>query len=498
MADIKILPAISYISVTGSAVMQGSGSATTASIFTVTGNNGALFSVTDDLSTSIFSANTISGLPVIEAFSNYCTVLGQYNGHRLVITSGSIGGGKCTTASGNYSFVGGGKSNTASATYTVVAGGCSNLASAYLTTVGGGVCNRATFQYSTIGGGFFNQALGSVSTVGGGESNYSGAGWTTVAGGCGNYAYGAVGVFVGGGLNNCSRNTVSAIAGGQGNDIPNGYGFIGGGYFNVINGFVSTIAGGQSNNIGASGNRAFIGGGLSNSVSAAYGTVGGGRQSTASAPYSTVAGGFCNTASGTKSAVGGGQANTASGAYSFTAGYGNTVSGAISVAFGQGNSVTGVRSITVGLTNSVSGTYSAAFGCGLTAASSCYLYANNICNVSGGTSDCRMKHSICPITYNLDQITKLKPTSFVFNNDCSNFRRYGFIAQEVCQVVPEIITYHPIDKVDSQGNVGGEVDGEPILQFEKDAVYASYVNAFKELKDRLEVVEAILKNNNLM
>ena len=42
------------------------------------------------------------------------------------------------------------------------------------------------------------------------------------------------------------------------------------------------------------------------------------------------------------------------------------------------------------------------------------------------------------------------------------------------------------------------VDGEPILQFEKDAVYASYVNAFKELKGRLEVVEAILKNNNLM
>jgi hypothetical protein len=99
-----------------------------------------------------------------------------------------------------------------------------------------------------------------------------------------------------------------------------------------------------------------------------------------------------------------------------------------------------------------------------------------------------MKHSICPLTYSLDKLTQLNPVSFVFNGDCSNFKRYGFIAQQVCQVVPEIITHHPIDKVDAEGNVGGE--GEPILQFEKDALYASYVNALKELKDRLEIVEA--------
>jgi hypothetical protein len=100
-----------------------------------------------------------------------------------------------------------------------------------------------------------------------------------------------------------------------------------------------------------------------------------------------------------------------------------------------------------------------------------------------------MKHSICPLTYSLDKLTQLNPVSFVFNGDCSNFRRYGFIAQEVCEKIPEIITHHPIDKVDAEGNVGGEVDGEPILQFEKDAVYASYVNAFKELKERIEALE---------
>ena len=441
MADIKILPAISYISVTGSAVMQGSGSATTASIFTVTGNNGALLNVTDDLSTSIFSANTISGLPVIEAFSNYCTVLGQYSGHQLRVTCTSIAGGKCATASGAYSIVAGGKSNTASSTYTTVAGGCSNLASANLATVGGGVCNRATAGWTTIAGGFFNQALGSVSAVGGGENNYAGASWATVAGGVLNYAYNGESAFVGGGRVNCARNVYATIAGGNGNDVQIGFGFIGGGFFNLNCGCVATIAGGQQNQISATGNRGFIGGGFSNSVSNSYGTVAGGRLNTASGPYSSVLGGLSNT---------------------------------------------------------TSGAFSSAAGCGITASSACYFYANNICNVSGGTSDCRMKHSICPITYNLDQIAKLKPTSFVFNGDCSNFRRYGFIAQEVCQVIPDIITHHPIDKIDSKGNVGGNVAGDPVLQFEKDAVFASYVNAFKELKGRLEAVEAILKNNNLM
>ena len=57
-----------------------------------------------------------------------------------------------------------------------------------------------------------------------------------------------------------------------------------------------------------------------------------------------------------------------------------------------------------------------------------------------------------------------------------------------------------IDVIDSDGKVvpKTEAEGEPILQFEKDALYASYVNAIKELKERLEVTEAILKRNNLV
>jgi hypothetical protein len=193
------------------------------------------------------------------------------------------------------------------------------------------------------------------------------------------------------------------------------------------------------------------------------------RINTANTNFTTISGGYGNGATGVYSTIGGGQSNVASACYS---------------------------SVLGGISNNVSGAYSSAVGCGIAATSACYFYANNICNVSGGTSDCRMKHSLCPITYNLDQITKLKPTSFVFNGDCSNFRRSGFIAQEVCQVIPDIITHHPIDKIDSKGKVGGDVIGDPILQFEKDAVFASYVNAFKELKDRLEIVENKLKQIN--
>jgi len=252
----------------------------------------------------------------------------------------------------------------------------------------------------------------------------------------------------------------------------------------------------------SSGGRSFIGGGASNIASGAHSTVVGGQFVTASGAFS-VAGGCRANASGCSSVAFGG--GTASGYRSIAIGGGGGAGGqgayaSYSATIGGANNFTcsGYSFIGGGYSNQTNGPFSAAFGCGINAASACYLYANNICNVSGGTSDCRMKHSICPLTYNLDKLTQLNPVSFIFNGDCGNHRRYGFIAQQVCQILPEIITHHIIDKIDAEGNVGGEIEGDPILQFEKDALYASYVNAFKELKDRLETVEAILKRNNLV
>jgi hypothetical protein len=56
----------------------GSGNSTTAPIFTVQGSSGELFSITDSLVGSLFSVNNISGLPILEVFSNDTTLMGSY------------------------------------------------------------------------------------------------------------------------------------------------------------------------------------------------------------------------------------------------------------------------------------------------------------------------------------------------------------------------------------------------------------------------------------
>ena len=110
MADIIINPGSSIMSftsslnytqtltqdVSGSLILAGSGSTGRTDLFTVNGNNGTLFSVSDDLSDSLFSVNTIAGLPVIEAFANNTVVMGQYGQNVLVVTGSNVGIGTAT------------------------------------------------------------------------------------------------------------------------------------------------------------------------------------------------------------------------------------------------------------------------------------------------------------------------------------------------------------------------------------------------------------------
>jgi hypothetical protein len=71
---------------TASLHVEGSGS----EVFAVDGTNGRLFTITDELSGSLFSANTIAGLPVIEAFSDYKVTLGPYSSQTTVDSSGNL------------------------------------------------------------------------------------------------------------------------------------------------------------------------------------------------------------------------------------------------------------------------------------------------------------------------------------------------------------------------------------------------------------------------
>jgi hypothetical protein len=71
---------------TGPLVITGSTSG--QELFAVNGVNGRLFTVTDDLSNSLFSVNTVAGLPVIEAFANNTVNLGPFSAPIVINASG--------------------------------------------------------------------------------------------------------------------------------------------------------------------------------------------------------------------------------------------------------------------------------------------------------------------------------------------------------------------------------------------------------------------------
>lgn len=55
------------------------------------GNAGTLFGITDSLSGSLMSVNDISGLPILEVFSDDRVVMGSFNRNTLVVTGSRVG-----------------------------------------------------------------------------------------------------------------------------------------------------------------------------------------------------------------------------------------------------------------------------------------------------------------------------------------------------------------------------------------------------------------------
>lgn len=101
--------------------------------FAVEGNNGRLFTVTDQLTGTIFSVSDISGLPLMTIYSDVSsntTKIGTYNQNAFVVYNTNVGIGIATptqeklTVAGNVSAQGGYYSSykTVSSTYTVLSG----------------------------------------------------------------------------------------------------------------------------------------------------------------------------------------------------------------------------------------------------------------------------------------------------------------------------------------------------------------------------------------
>lgn len=88
--------------VTGSLAISSSGLNTGSILISVDGYSGRVFSVDDNLSGSLFSVNTIAGLPVVEAFSDNTVNIGKYNAEAIrVVDSGK----SVTLGSGSVMYV---------------------------------------------------------------------------------------------------------------------------------------------------------------------------------------------------------------------------------------------------------------------------------------------------------------------------------------------------------------------------------------------------------
>lgn len=107
------------------------------------------------------------------------------------------------------------------------------------------------------------------------------------------------------------------------------------------------------------------------------------------------------------------------------------------------------------------------------------LYSSAGIITNTNPSDIRLKENVLDITYGLKDILKLRPVSYKWKNDKVNQGiQFGFIAQEVKEIMP-----------DSIKEFGEDVK---YLGLEKDAIYATLVNAIQEQQAQIEDLKAKL------
>ena len=75
-------------------IVNGSGS----TVLDIQGSQGQLFSVTDDLTGTLFSVNDISGIPILSVDSDDTVTMGTFGENTLVVTGSRVGIGIATPA----------------------------------------------------------------------------------------------------------------------------------------------------------------------------------------------------------------------------------------------------------------------------------------------------------------------------------------------------------------------------------------------------------------
>jgi hypothetical protein len=111
-------------------------------------------------------------------------------------------------------------------------------------------------------------------------------------------------------------------------------------------------------------------------------------------------------------------------------------------------------------------------------------------------SDRRLKENIIPIDGALNKIDKINGVYFNYTDNAkeanphfADGRQVGLIAQEIQEVLPEVISFAPFDYgVDSQN-----ISGENYLTLNYDKVVPLLLQAIKELKCELDDVKKLIK-----
>jgi hypothetical protein len=97
------------------------------------------------------------------------------------------------------------------------------------------------------------------------------------------------------------------------------------------------------------------------------------------------------------------------------------------------------------------------------------VYSNGGTLTNTNPSDLNLKTNVAPINYGLDEILKLNPVTFDWKNDTINQgKQYGFIAQEVQKIMPDLV---------KQGEY---------LGLDKEAIFTTLVKAIQELNDKIK------------
>ena len=110
------------------------------------------------------------------------------------------------------------------------------------------------------------------------------------------------------------------------------------------------------------------------------------------------------------------------------------------------------------------------------------VYSNAGILTNTNPSDERLKENITDLGYGLNEILQLRPVSYSWINDTANQgKQFGFIAQEVQEIMPDLIS--EFETKDGEEDVVR-------LGLDKEAIFVAMVNAIKEQNEVLEQLKA--------